>query len=285
MDAKFHPARRAITAGDLQKLKSIIEEDPTLATDRSSRSHPTLLQCLVLDGKDLLNKIEMGQVLVDAGADINGALGACASIDNVESAEALLNAGADINGADGWTPLEEALYWRNQRMIEMLLRRGASVHNLRIAAGLGRLDLIEGFFDSEGSPKPEAGRVDWPFRDPEKTPQPPQAELEDSQNIINNAFIYACAHNRIDAAKLLLKKGAELDAIPPGFDYAGTALHNAALHGQREMVEFLLACGADPTIKDAKVHNTPAGWAEYGGHKELRDYLEERSKAVEQTGV
>jgi ankyrin repeat protein len=276
MDAKFHPAMRAIGAGDLDALKAIIREDPSLATARSSRSHPTLLQCLVLDGKDLPNKIEMGQVLINKGAEISGALNACASIDNVESAEALLDAGADINGANGWSPLEEALYWGNQRTIDMLLIRGASVHNLRIASGLGRLDLIEGFFNPDGSLRPEAGKIDWPFGELSWLVQP--SETHPDLDIVNNAFIYACAHNRIDAAKVLLEKGAELDAIPPGFDYAGTALHNAALHGRREMIEFLLERGADPTIKDVKVHNTPAGWAQYAGHKELSEYLERRSK-------
>jgi ankyrin repeat protein len=283
MDPKFHPAMRAIKAGDLQALKAIIGEDPSLATARSSSSHPTLLQCLVLDGTDLPNKIEMAQVLIDAGAEINGPLNACASIDNVESAEALLDAGADINGAGGWSPLEEALYWGNQRTIDMLLKRGASVHNLRIASGLGRLDLIELFFNPDGSLRPEAGKIDWPFGELSWLAQP--AETHPDSDIVNNAFIYACAHNRIDAAKLLLEKGAELDAIPPGFDYAGTALHNAALHGRREMVEFLLERGANPSIRDAKVKNTPSGWAEYAGHKELSEYLEQRSRAVERTRV
>jgi ankyrin repeat protein len=68
-------------------------------------------------------------------------------------------------------------------------------------------------------------------------------------------------------------KGAEINAIPSGFDYAGTGLHYAALNGQRAMVEFLLAKGADRFIKDTKVGSTPAGWAEYGKHDGLLDLL------------
>lgn len=52
---------------------------------------------------------------------------------------------------------------------------------------------------------------------------------------------------------MLLQKGAEIDAIPPGFDYAGTALHNAAVRGHRAVVEFLLEQGANPNVKDQKV--------------------------------
>lgn len=49
MDTKFHPAIAAIKSGDVDGLKSLVSQDPSLATTRSSRSHPTLLQCLVLD--------------------------------------------------------------------------------------------------------------------------------------------------------------------------------------------------------------------------------------------
>ena len=289
MDAKFHPAIQAIKSGDIQLLKSLVTTDPTLATSRSSKSHPTLLQCLTLAAQDVSNKVEMARVLIDAGAEINGPLGACASGNNVEVAAALLDAGAEINGMGSWSPLEEALYWSSNDVRDLLLKRGASVHNLRIAVGLGRTDLIESFFNSDGSLKPEAGKIAWPFGDPQDSNLPAQIKEElqakieawsnESQNIINNAFIYACMHNRIDAAKLLLDKGAEINTIPPGFDYAGTGLHNAAVNGHRAMVEFLIESGADANIRDEKVNGTAAGWADFGGHGDLRDYLEQVAKA------
>jgi uncharacterized protein len=289
MDRKFQPAIDAIKSGDVEALKSLIRQDPSLATARSSRSHPTLLQCLVLDAVDLPNKVELARVLIDAGAEINGPLCAAASIGNMEVAAALLDAGASINGTGGWSPLEEALYWGNDSVIELLLERGASVHNLRIASGLGRIDLVEGFFNQDGSLRPEAGRIDWPFGDPltSNLAKPIKKELQakiegwsnDARNIINNAFVYACMHSRLDVGRFLLEKGADINAIPPGFDYSGTGLHYAALRGHRGMVEFLLENGADPNVKDSKVNNTPAGWAAYGGHKSLSDYLEKTAKA------
>lgn len=285
MDAKFHPAGAAIIAGDLEKLRDLLRQDPSLATAHSSRSHPTLLQALALDGVHLSNKVELAQVLIDAGAEINGPLGAAACIDNVEIARLLLDNGAALNGADSWSPLEEALYWNNQGVIALLLERGATIHNLRLAAGLGRTNLIEGFFESDGRLKPEAGKIDWPFggleesNHPEKIKRELQAKIaswsHDRQSIINNAFVYACMHNQIEAARLLLKQGAEINAIPPGFDFSGTGLHYAAVNGHRAMVEFLLEQGADPNIKDTKVGSTPAGWADHGGHTELTDYLQQ----------
>jgi len=289
MDAKFYPAILAIKSGDLDGLRALLDQDRSLATARSSRSHPTLLQCLALEAVDVPNKIEMAQLLIEAGAEINGPLGAAACIDNVEIAALLLDRGAAINGTGSWSPLEEALYWNNQRVIDLLLDRGASLHNLRIAAGLGRTDLIERFFRSDGTLKPEAGKIDWPFGELQKSnlnceiKEELQAKVrqwsDDRQDIINNAFVYACMHHHIDAASLLLKKGAQIDAIPPGFDYAGTGLHYAALNGHRRMVDFLIQQGADVNVKDSKVNSTPAGWADHGGHAELKQYLEQIASA------
>ena len=168
----------------------------------------------------------------------------------------------------------------------LLLERGAKVQNLRIAAGLGRTDLIENYFNADGSLKPEAGKINWPWGDLETIARSNQGSAgkqslsdrvnawsQDQQGIVNNAFVYACMHGHIDAAQLLLDKGAEINAIPGGFDYAGTGLHYAALNGHRAMVEFLLAHGADRNVKDTKVGSTAAGWAEHGGHPELRDML------------
>lgn len=285
MDAKFHPAIAAIKSGDAARLRALLNEDRSLATARSSRSHSTLLQCLALDAVDVPNKVEMAELLIDAGADINGPLGAAACIDNVEITSLLLDRGAPINGTGTWSPLEEALYWNQRGVIDLLLKRGASVDNLRKAAGLGRTELIESLFNSDGSLKPEAGKIDWPFGELQKSDRNCQINNElqakaarwsdNPQDIINNAFIYACMHNQIDAAQLLLDRGAQINAIPHGFDFAGTGLHYAALNGHRPMVEFLIQNGAQADIKDTKVNSTPAGWADHGGHQELKEYLEQ----------
>ena len=290
MDAKFHPAIRAIKTGDLEELRDLLEQDPSLATARSAKSHPTLLQCLALEAVDVPNKVEMAKLLIDRGANINEALGAAACIDNLEITALLLDAGAEINGLGSWSPLEEALYWNNRRVIDLLLDRGASVNNLRMASALGRLDLMNSFFESDGHLKPQAGKIDWPFGGLESSNLNCKIKDElsakvaqwsnDPQEVINNAFVYACMHNQIEAAGLLLEKGAQINAIPPGFDYSGTGLHYAALNGHRTMVDFLLQHGANANVKDTKVNSTPAGWADHGGHKELSRYLDQTAGSV-----
>src|SRR4030095_6410035 len=143
MDSKFHPAIAAIKSGNIERLRSILRDDPTLATARSSCSHPTLLQCLACDAIDVPNNVEMASLLIDAGAEINGPLVAAASINNVPVLSALLDAGGAINGTGDWTPLEESLYWGHKEATELLLERGAPANNLRTAAALGRVNLIK----------------------------------------------------------------------------------------------------------------------------------------------
>jgi ankyrin repeat protein len=270
MDPKFQPAVAAIRSGDLDRFVSLLEEDPSLATATSAVSHPTLLQCLVLETVGVPNVIEMAKALIERGADIHQPLIAAASKDNTTMVELLLDAGASLDGNDRWSPLEEALYWGYERSVRLLVSRGAQVKNLRVAAGLGRMDAVESFFDEDGSLKAEAGTVESPF---EKLAIVPRAH--EAQAIIDNAFVYACMHNRIEAAQYLLQRGAAIDAIPYGFDFAATGLHYAAYRGHRAMVEFLLQRGADPTIQDPKVSSTPAGWAQHSGYVDLKELLEQ----------
>ena len=89
------------------------------------------------------------------------------------------------------------------------------MHNLRIAAGVGRADIIDGFFNPDGSLKAEAGKLAWPFGDPA------EGWSQDPQDIVDNAFVYACMSGQIDAAERLLQHGARINAIPPGFEPAG----------------------------------------------------------------
>jgi len=287
MDPRFQPAISAIKSGDTAGLTELLRQDPSLAVSRSQTSHPTLLQCLVLNAKNSPSVLEMARMLIEAGADVNGPLVACGSSDNVLVATLLLDRGAAVNGTGDWSPLEEALYWHNREIIPVLLARGATAHNLRIAAGLGRTDLIETFFNGDGSLKTSAGAIRWPWGGVEtirqsnfdvavreKMTATVKSWANDRQDIINNAFVYACMHGHRTAAALLLEKGAQINAIPGGFDFAGTGLHQAALNGHQRMVQFLMEHGADKSIRDLKVQGTATAWAEHAGHVAIKTYLE-----------
>lgn len=270
MDAVFQPAIDAARRGDVEGFVALLARDRSLATAKSSVSHPTLLQFLVLETVGAPTAPAMAQALIDRGADIHGPLIAAAAINNVELVELLLDAGAAIDGNGRWSPLEEALYWGSDGSTQLLLARGASVKNLRAAAALGRMDLLPTFFTPDGSLDAKAaGAIQSPWDGRHLGPAP--GEL---QAILDNAFVYACMHGQNEAAAFLLERGANIDAIPFGFDYAGTGLHYAAHRGRRDTVEFLLKRGADPTVKDRKVHVTAASWAEHAKHPDLQALLE-----------
>lgn len=53
-----------------------------------------------------------------------------------------------------------------------------------------------------------------------------------------------------------------------------TALHEAALRGDLEVVVLLIALGADPAIVDTEHHSTPKGWAAHNARSAVVDYLD-----------
>jgi Ankyrin repeat len=66
-------------------------------------------------------------------------------------------------------------------------------------------------------------------------------------------------------ADLLLVLGAEINAIVPGLDVKATVLHRIATMGPEaeNIVRFLLARGADPSIRDQEYGAMPEDWARY----------------------
>jgi uncharacterized protein len=269
MDPRFHPAQAALAAGDLQALTKLFAADPELATALSSQSHPTLLQCLVLTMPPVDNLEALIDYLVDHGAELSGPLIAAAGINNVRAITKLLDCGACIAGNGHWSALEEALYFGNPESVSLLLARGAPVTNLRTAAALGDMRQVCSYFDNSGALTPAAGEVEWPFRRMAIS----EHDRRDPRQILTNAFVYASAWGRGEVVEFLLARGAEVNLIPAGFDYSGTALHYAALSGHRAMVELLLSHGADPAILDTKIEKLPEDWAEHSGHRDLAEFL------------
>jgi ankyrin repeat protein len=273
MDPKFRSAEEALNAGDLDRFTAILSREPELATARSTCSHPTLLQCLVLVKPEPPALERLIHLLADPGAELTGPLIAAACIDNVRAVNELLDLGAGIEGDGRWSPLEEALYWGFEASVKVLLDRGAVVDNLRKAAALGRLNVLSKCFDETGNLTTMAGHIASPF-------EKQDAGLTDAvrhgpREIVNNAFVYAAIWGQHPALQELLDRGAEVNAIPAGFDFAGTALHNAALRGRGDTADWLLSHGADPSIRDTKIDKLPEDWAAHDGHADLADYLKQ----------
>jgi hypothetical protein len=268
MDARFHPAEAVLASGDVKGLASLLADDPEVATARSQYSHPTILQCLVLTMPPVDALEELIGLLADHGAELTDPLIAASGLDNVRAVAKLLDLGARIEGNGRWSPLEEALYWNQKATVSLLIERGAAVENLRTAAALGDMSRLARCFDEAGALTPAAGEVAWPFGAPI-----PEAVRRDPRQILGNALVYAAAWGRVEALEYLLDRGAELNLIPAGFDFAGTPLHYAALEGHRDTVDQLLSHGADPTLRDSKIGNLAEDWADHGGHGDLAEHL------------
>jgi hypothetical protein len=55
--------------------------------------------------------------------------------------------------------------------------------------------------------------------------------------------------------------------------YGYTPLHAAAFHGNLSAASVLLQHGANVRAREQKYHGTPAGWANYAGHTDVRDLI------------
>ncbi len=263
-------ASDAAAAGDTETLEALIQQHPDIVRAHIPRDPVTLLHDVAVNSVvwNYPNALAVTDLLIEAGADVNGPLEAAASVDAVEIAERLLDAGADPDGVQPWPPLEEALYWGQIRTARLLLSRGAAVKTLRAAAGLGDLEKIEAFFEN-GTLKRDAGTIASCFGG-----DLPHHGSTDRQHLLDNAFTMACLNGQIDAAKLLQNRGADIDALAPGYHFHGSGLHAAIWQGHTETVKYLIEAGADLTKRDAgEAAATPLDWADFHSRDDIAALL------------
>jgi ankyrin repeat protein len=80
--------------------------------------------------------------------------------------------------------------------------------------------------------------------------------------------------NSANGVRFITELGVDLNSMAPGTGYDRAPLHNAAAFGGRlEIVQLLLALGADPQLRDLTFHAKPIGWAAYGEQWQIVDYL------------
>jgi len=243
--AQFEAAANAIVSGDVQTLQRLLRENPKLALERSTREHhATLLHYTSANGvegyrqKTPKNIVEIADRLlrsgaeVDAEADVYGGgcttLGLAATSVHPEVAgvqepllQVLLDHGAFIDkpnlAGNQQIALISCFANGRPRAAEFLAARGAQV-DLESAAGLGRIDLVEACFDSDGNLKPPS-----------------------TKRQLQTGFLWACMYGRENVVRFLLHHGADLlDRATSG----ATALHWAAGGGHLSIVKLLLERGA-----------------------------------------
>jgi ankyrin repeat protein len=297
----FMLAYRAVEDGDRDRLAELLDEHPELVRTRGT------------NGNDLFGMagdLESVKLLLERGADVNRGndfgwtkLHQAGYSNDRALAELVLAAGArtDLSArGDGGTPLVAALFWGHREVVDLL---GLEPRNLRVAAGLGRVDLID---ELVGAPAAGAHRAFYRPHGGFPAWQP----SDDPHEILNEALVWAAKADRVEAIDRLVELGADVEADP----YRGTPLawaaangrgaairrlvelgadpnglgtfggpthgegvpplHLAAQSGQEAAVDLLLELGADPTIRDRLYDGTAAGWAAHGCRPDLADRLE-----------
>lgn len=163
----------------------------------------------------------------------------------------LLNLGANTESIDeaGLTALDLAALIGETELARILLDRGAKVR-LPAAVALNRARDVERLLARDpGTLKPD-GR--W-------------------ARLIVRAAECASA----DVIEALIVAGADVNINDnPGTSidctWGYSPLHSAGWHGSLGAIEVLMRHGANVTARETKYHGTPAGWADYAGHKEAR---------------
>jgi ankyrin repeat protein len=232
--SKFEQAAEAIIAGDAATLTRLLRENPKLIRARSTRVHrATLLHYIAANGfedyrqKTPTNAVEIAKILLDAGAEVDAISDSYGGKDTtlvlVATSIHPKRAGVQIAllqllldhsaVADGVNPC-----LRNGRpeAAEFLAQHGAPL-DLEAAAGLGRLELVQKLIG------------------------------EGTSTQINCGLWWASEYGRNSVIDFLLDHGADLRA---GEQTALPALHWAIVGGQLETVKLLLKRGASLEAKN-----------------------------------
>jgi ankyrin repeat protein len=244
-EAQYESAVNAIITGEVAILRDLLRLNPRLVHARSSREHGcTLLHYVSANGvegyrqKTPKNIVEITDLLLRAGADVDAVANVynsdCTTLGLVATSappweagvqaplmQLLLDHGASMDrpGLAGPTSsLVRACFANGQPdAAQFLADRGAPL-DLETAAGIGRLALVKSFFGADGSL------------------QPPVTHRQ-----LQEGFLLACMRGQETVAVFLLEHGADVhDPANTG----ATALHWAAGAGNLGLVKLMLERGA-----------------------------------------
>lgn len=198
--------------------------------------------------------------LLDAGVDVDAvdgcrrtALSHAAFSGHVDTVRLLLERGANVDRANMQrrTPLIQGADQGHTAIVELLLEAGADVNRrgifeqsaLVVAAWQGHAQTVRVLLEAGADPA-----------------------LEDATG--HTALTLTATEPQAEVIQVLLDHGAEIDRVNDEGQQGQSALIKAAMHGRDQVVELLLARGADPTLQDHH-RMTAADWAAQEGFGEL----------------
>ena len=178
----------------------------------------------------------------------------------------------------GRSPVLIATYYGRRDLAELIAGRGTAL-DVHEAAALGRRDRVEELVSADAS-RARAYAADGAtplhlavyFGHPELAEwlldrgadvnAPARPPFPADLRPIHSALAHRNPEVARRSARLLIARGAEVHVKQEG---RYTPLHQAAAHGDAEVVELLLAAGADPAAT-TQAGETPAALAEAKGH-------------------
>jgi ankyrin repeat protein len=244
------------------------------------------------------NEYAITKALLAAGADVDFFDGyplvAAVSYNAPHVVRALLENGASVNGTDNdGVPMAYTLFFGFTTASMLLVEWGAKI-DLRFAAGIGDLDKVKSFFKADGSLKPGAGALADPYGHEWKQRNGVVHRCDRTrENILSQALLYACLHDRLVVAEYLIQQGAHVNALVPDLgEKEFTVLHRVANTGNfgatadpRDVesqrlgaVNFLLEHGADVAIRDPVFKATPPQWAKHFGCESIAEILQKHGE-------
>ena len=277
--AEMNIALQHLMSGDLESLTRHIEQYPdllkgTTSTRYNQEATANLLHLLIdyPEGNSPSNVCEIAAYLLSKGIEVDAldgeegstALQLAMYLESPhaklkELCELLIDHRASItfSGTHGMDALTAGLLNGHTACAELMSERGYPENFSWVGAGLGKMEIVQAFCESTKNGTSE--------EDPE--------EIQPKKNC---AFLVAAINGQTEVVKYLLDDGMDVDMQPPGCDFGGiggTALHRAAQHGRMETVQLLVERGANVLAEDDTYFLTPAGWAAWKGHDEVRKYL------------
>ena len=207
----------AVAAGETERVKTLIAEDPSLAMARGDDGVSAVLLARYRFDRPTMDAL----LAADPDLDLFEA-SALGRIDRVRVAIDDDEASVRRLSPDGFTALHLAAFFGKPEVARMLLDAGASV------------------------------------------------DTYTTNDFANQPLHAAAAGRHLEVCRVLVAAGADVNATQHG---GYTPLHEAAQHGDIEMVELFLSAGAVPSLRVAE--GTPADLAEAAGHPDVARRLRE----------
>ena len=235
----------AAAAGDLNKVRALIEADQTLLESKDTDGNTPLISAC-WGPPSAIPQVAVANYLIDKGADINaknnrGGTSLYFTTKDFDLCQRLIAKGADVNiqAFDDYTPLHQAAFRGNLKTAKLLIDHGADV-NFRGRIGTAIQRII--------TSKTESGM------------EMVKLLLENGATLQKFSFGNTELHlaaiiGYADVIPILVKYGTDIDAVN---DYGHTPLYYAAMHGHRKTAEALIAAGAKKsTIVEANYGTSP----------------------------